>query len=180
MVFIVDSLESSIFTIIHGRRSIRKYKREKISKETINKLIEAAMYAPSGCNSQSWEFIILTESEKLKKMLRFSSGIFDIPPAIIFLCTDLRRAREKAGILGVEQMALMDNSMAAENLMLSAYAMGLGTCAVKSFDADVASILLNVPEHIRIDIAITVGYPNQNSSQRWMRHKEELIHWGKW
>lgn len=176
----MDLLESSIFTIIQGRRSIRKYTSEKISKETMDKLIEAAMYAPSGSNSQSWEFIIMTEPEKLKKMLRFCSGIFDIPPAIIFFCTDVNRAREKSGILGVEQMALMDISMAAENLMLSAYAMGLGTCAIKSFDADVARMLLNVPEHIRIDMAMTVGYPNQIPGKRRMRQKEELIHWEKW
>jgi nitroreductase len=173
-------LEGAIFEVIHGRRSIRKYTDQKISKEAMHKLIEAASLAPSGSDSQAWEFIILTESEKLKKMLRFCAGIFSIPPAVIFFCTDVDRAGEKAGILGAEQMSLMDNSMAAENVMLAAYAMGMGTCAIKSFDADVARMLLNVPEHIRIDMAMTVGYPDQIPSRRRMRPKEEFIHWERW
>ncbi|NSL50916.1 nitroreductase family protein [Calidifontibacillus erzurumensis] len=54
--------------IILGRRSIRKYEEREVSNEDIFELIDCARYAPSDTNSQTWEFIVIKNKEKIKKI----------------------------------------------------------------------------------------------------------------
>jgi nitroreductase len=54
--------------IIHGRRSVRKFKEDEVQRETIEEIIDCARYAPSDTNSQTWEFIAVTSKEKIKKI----------------------------------------------------------------------------------------------------------------
>jgi nitroreductase len=54
-----------IIDVILSRRSIRQFTTEPVAQETLNLLLKAAMSAPTACNSQPWEFIVVTEPEVL-------------------------------------------------------------------------------------------------------------------
>ena len=68
---------ASIFSVIENRRSVRKYKPDPISDETIAKLVEAARWAPSTDNAQPWRFIIVRDRKKIDELGKIAgTGIF--------------------------------------------------------------------------------------------------------
>ena len=104
------------------RRSIRKFKDEKISEELINELLIAAMSAPSACNKKPWEFFVITNEEKLqelKKASRFAR--YDAPLAIV-VCGNLSKALP----LQLSTYWIQDCSAATQNILLRVTDLGLG------------------------------------------------------
>jgi nitroreductase len=59
-------VEEQVFEVITSRKSIRKYKPDPIPRATLERLIEAARWAPSGENAQPWRFVIVEDKEKIK------------------------------------------------------------------------------------------------------------------
>ena len=167
------------FYAIKGRRSIRKYTDKKIPKEKLKQIMEAAVWSPSGSNAQAWEFIVVENSDDIKKIKTFSPGIFGGPAAIIIVCRDLKRAYEVCGELGRDTLSLMDISMASQNIMLAAYALGIGSCAVRSFGISAVKRLHDLPEHINPELLITLGYPEKAANPPKRREVSEVVHWGR-
>ncbi len=116
-------MESFIETIF-ARRSMRKFTDEPLSPEQIDLLLQAAMSAPSAVNSQPWEFIVVTDEDKLSKLrdiLPF--GKFKAPAAII-VCGSQLVAKNPSGAM----FWMQDCSAATENILLAATTLGLGSC----------------------------------------------------
>lgn len=170
----------SLEEIIKGRRSIRSFLDREVPMEVLKKLVELGSWAPSGSNAQAWEFIILNQKSEMKKFMRFSPGLFQMPGAMIFLCTDLERSEKKGGRLGRDVMSLMDVAMAAQNIMLEAYSLGLGSCPLKGYDPKAAQILLKLPDSIRPDLLIILGYPDMEAKAPSRRPISEIMHKGGW
>ena len=72
----------------------------------------------------------------------------------------MERAAKKGGKNSEVYGCLMDASMAAENLMLKATELGLGTCAIKSYNDTAVRKILELPERYRIEMLISIGYPD--------------------
>src|SRR5574344_1413894 len=111
---------------IFKRTSVRTYTDEKITKEEIDQLMKAAMAAPSGCNAQPWEFIVIQDKNLLKKITEihpFSKMLLEAPLAIM-VCADLNKV--PAFVPNVK-LYLQDCSAATQNIMLQAAEMGLGS-----------------------------------------------------
>ena len=116
---------SEINELIEKRRSIRKFKTEKkVSKEELRALLEAAMLAPSACNTRPWEFIVITRREILDKIAQLH------PQA--GMCKTAQAAIVVVAIPQYDQGALdfypQDCAAATQNILLQAVALGLGTC----------------------------------------------------
>jgi nitroreductase len=148
-----------VLTAIAERRSVRRFATKEVEPRLLGQLVEAAVHAPSGSNIQAWHFIVVTNGDLLAALKSVSPGIFALPPAIIAVCVDRRRAIERGGA-GGSLLGLMDTCFAAENILLSAHAAGLGTCVVRSFHQAAVSKLLQCPPDIVPEILITVGYPD--------------------
>ncbi|MQY79059.1 MAG: nitroreductase family protein, partial [Bacteroidetes bacterium] len=73
-------MRDSILNVMKKRRSIRKYKKENVSKDLLLQLIEAAIWAPSGSNVQPWYFIIVDDANTLEQVNAFSPGLLGKPP----------------------------------------------------------------------------------------------------
>jgi nitroreductase len=126
---------------IDGRRSVREYTEEPVDDAMLRELIEAAIKAPSAINQQPWAFIVVKEKSCLTRisdqakahLLKASPGapahpfreMLNDPKFDIFY-----HAPVLIVIVAAEptDWAVEDCSLAAENLMLAAYAKGLGTC----------------------------------------------------
>lgn len=54
--------------VIHGRRSVRKFTNQEVSTNDIKEIIDCARYAPSDTNSQTWEFLVIMNREKIKEI----------------------------------------------------------------------------------------------------------------
>ena len=145
---------------INGRRSVRRFKSDPVPEEALRSLIEAASMAPSGSNVQAWKFGLVTDPELVRAVDRFSPGMGGNPPAVIAVCSDRRYALERGGVFAAETMAQLDAAYASQNIMLAAHAMGLGTCAIKSYNEPAVRRLLQLPEHIELELLISLGYPD--------------------
>ena len=143
---------------IMGRRSIRKYTGKPIDENVLTQILDAARWAPNGGNYNAWRFIVVTSPAQKKLLLNFCPGIFDVPAAIIIVCA---KPKQKCIREATRLMYMADCAIAAENIVLSAYSFGIGSCIVASF-ADVAlRDLAEIPENVKPYIIVTLGYPDE-------------------
>ena len=144
---------------IMGRHSIRSFRPDPVEKSLLLTLADAAQQAPSASNLQAWRFLFITDQQLKEKVDLFSPGLSGKPPVILVICSDMHKAARKGGKNSEVYGCLMDASMAAENLMLKAVELGLGTCAIKSYNDSAIRKILNIPERYRIEMLMSIGYP---------------------
>ena len=142
-----------VIDAIKGRRSIRKYDYKEIDNEIIVELLEAARWAPSGGNKQPWQFIIVSDKSIIKMIKLASPGFYGDAASLVFvICLEKERDTEP------DYDCDMDLGMAAQNVMLAAYAFGLGSCAIASFNLQAVSRILDVPDTLEAKLLISIGY----------------------
>ena len=146
---------------IRSRRSIRKYKSEPVPDDSIEKILEAGRWAPSGSNIQPWRFVVIKNQTILDMIRKVSPGYLGATPTAIAICSDRATAHEKGGRLGRDYLTIADCSMAAENMLLAAHALGLGACPVKSFSTTAIREILELPEGIEPELFLIIGYPDE-------------------
>jgi len=156
-----------LWEAIRGRRSTRKFKPDAISKVELERLLEAARWAPSWANTQVWEFIMVfdqTTKEKLADCLGSTNPgrpAMTEAPVVIAALGKKKVAGFKKGeprtVLG--DWLAFDVGMGVQNLCLAAWELGLGSVIVGSYDIDKASKLLNIPEDRQLLVLIPIGRP---------------------
>lgn len=169
----------SILGTIKARRSVRDYLPTPVPDEIVHQLIEAAAWAPSGSNAQLWTFIVVRKRENVHKLKILSPGIIGEPAAMIVIGRDLERAKQ-LGIEAESVSAWMGDGMAAQNIMLLAHELGIGSCAVRSFHPRVVQILLDLPAWIEPQLIVLLGTPAREPLVPYKRPLEEMIHWEQW
>jgi nitroreductase len=168
-------VSNPVIDAIKSRRSIRSFEEKAVPEEAIQTLLEAATYAPTAMNLQPWKFTVVSSksfmnnySDKTKPVLvkmlpdtgdngfknRLTSpqyNIFNNAPLAIFISGDK------------SQFAVNDCSMAAQNMMLAAYSLGLGSCWIGTAMAMAADSKvkaeLGVPKDHQVYAAVIFGYP---------------------
>jgi nitroreductase len=143
---------------ILGRRAIRKFSNDEIKQEILDKILEAGVWAPSAGNSQARVFVLVTDQESISQIRNFSPGMSGIPPVIVVMGTDLTKAKEGSGG-DWEIPSIMDVATAAENMMLRAYDLGIGSCPVLSFDKERIKEILSVKPETTLNLLVTFGIP---------------------
>jgi long-chain acyl-CoA synthetase len=156
--------EMDLLTAITGRRSCRNFLPDVVEKETIMKVLEAATWAPSPLNAQPWEFIVVTkaslkieifesaektrlwaiEKSGWKWLEKYSIEFLKTAPVIVAVVGN----PQKSGV----DMFMEDGGVgyqhacaaAVQNMLLAAYAHGLGSCWFTLFDRDAIRLILNV------------------------------------
>lgn len=167
-----------VLEAIVGRRSIRAFKVEDVSSEIVEKLIDAARWAPSAGNIQPWEFIVVREPEVKRKLAEaaLSQSFIEEAPVVIVVCADEVRSSQGYGFRGKTLYCIQDTAAAVQNIHLAAYAVGLGTCWVGAFREEKVREILNIPEGVRPVALIPVGYPAEHPKPRNRRPINDLIH----
>ncbi len=146
-------MHNPIIDNILARRSIRAFTDEIVSRETFDVLLHAAMAAPSACNLQPWEFVVVDDPavlEQLYGMIQFgASG----KPCAIVVCGRTQHIPWGDGGYAI------DCAAAVQNLLLAATSLGLGTLWIGSHDEAKVRELLSIPEPIKVMSVIYVGHP---------------------
>lgn len=145
---------NSIFT----RRSVRSFLPKEVEADKIEKLLQAAMQAPSAMNQQPWEFIVVRGAENLEKLSHFhvyATSMVGADFAIIVLCNNERLKSPLAW--------QQDLGAATQNLLLEATELGLGTVwfgtAPHQPRMDYVREFCDLPEHMVPYSVIAGGYP---------------------
>ena len=162
-----------VFEVIKKRRSIRKFQPDKeISQRQAEKLLEAANWAPSAGNLQSYKLVIVRE-EKIKEKLA-AQGFVSQAPVVFVACADGELSASRYGQRGAELYAVQDATLALYNLWLAAVEMGLGACWVGAFDKENVAKTLELPSNLRPVGILPVGYPAKTPSPTSRKSIEEI------
>ncbi len=161
----MDALEA-----IQKRRSIRKYRSTPLSKEIIEKLVDAGRLAASAVNIQPWEFVAVTRQETRRKIADaadYGKHIAEAPLCIAVFCKET-------------PFYLEDGSAAVENILVAATALNLGTCWVagdKTSYANTIRELLAVPEGYKLVALIAAGYSDEPDIRKKKRELKDVLHY---
>jgi len=148
-----------LWEAIKGRRSVRRFTDRTLERSSLERLVEAATWAPSGGNAQTWRFAIAVGPAVVRQLKTVSPGLLGDPPVVVAVCQDLVEARRRGGTLGETFLAVADAAMAAQNLLLAAHAEGLGTCVVASFHRGAVARLLGLASGVEPILLVSVGWP---------------------
>lgn len=165
-----------VMDIILKRRSIRKYTSQPVEREKLIKLLQAAMAAPTACNNQPWEFVVVTEKsimDEFRKNLKY--GNYNAPAAIV-VCDNPEVGRSPS----CEHYWVQDCSAAVENILIAAVGQGLGTVWLGVYPRQekiaMVSKILSIPEGITPLAVIYVGYSGEDKPAR-TQYEESRVHW---
>jgi len=168
-----------VLEAIRGRRSIRAFKSDDVSPEIVEKLLDAASWAPSAGNIQPWEFIVVRKPE-IKRALAeaaLDQTFIEEAPVVIVVCANKNRSSQRYGIRGKTLYCLQDTAASIQNILLTAYSLGLGTCWVGAFREEKAREILKIPQGIRPVAIIPVGYPAETPPPRNRRPISQIVHY---
>lgn len=166
-----------LFELIRKRHSIRKFDPARpVSKEAVQKILEAGLLAPSSKNSQCWRFFVVRE-DGLRKRLSLEAGhqlfIADAP-VVIVVCADLDTIESSSGERGRSTYALQDTAAAIENMLLAITDLGLGSCWIGAFDEAKAAKLLELSSSLRPVAMLPIGVPAETPGARPRKKVEEV------
>jgi len=167
-----------VFEAIKSRRSVRAFTDTRVSDAQVEKLIDAARWAPSAGNIQPWEFVVIRNPE-IKSGLCEAAGnqnFIEEAPVVIVVCANELRSGQGYGSRGVNLYSLQDTAAAIQNMLLAAHAMGLATCWVGAFHEEEARKVLNIPTGVRPVAIIPVGHAVQKPLARSRRPLSEIVH----
>lgn len=155
-VFMTDALSysTSLVDVILSRRSVRRYQKKEIPRDAMDKILEAGRQAPSAMNRQPWHFIVVTSNESKKELSKwlFTKHIKDSPVTIVGCA--------KTGFLD-RKWSIIGTSIALQNMVIAAWALGIGSCWIGGFKEDKVKELLEIPDKWKIVALVTLGYPDK-------------------
>ena len=170
------------------RRSVRKYQEKPVEQEKIESCLEAARLAPSACNSQPWEFIVIDDPQIKEAFCKtVFSGVYTISkwaadaPVLLAAVSDKGNFVSRVGnFVRRTEFYLVDHGIACEHLVLRAWDQGLGSCWIGWFDSTKAAQFFNLPAGKKIEHLFALGYPAEAPQARPRKKLEEMIHYNKY
>lgn len=167
-----------LFEAMHTRRSIRKYSGEPVSRADMQKILEAAMMAPSAGNAQPWQFVTVQDPDILAKIKDINpyAAMAGQAPAGILVCGDPRLEKYPG-------FWVQDCAAAVQNLLLAAHGLGLGAVwtgiyplsdRIQGFQS-----LFEIPDPVIPLAFVVLGYPAQTPNSQ-SRFKPERVHRDRW
>lgn len=170
------SNREAIIENLMTRRSIRKYTDKQVDKAQLDTIMQAAIFAPSANNKQPWEIRVVQNQDLISEFAKRGGtdgnpnyGMTYNAPTIIVLASDT-----------TNPFGQLDNGSAMENILLSAHALGLGTCPLGGLsrllnNPDNVDLIkaLNIPDGYEISIALSLGYPDETAAVK-ARYTEKV------
>jgi F420 biosynthesis protein FbiB-like protein len=189
---------------MHGRRSIRHYRPEPLPTGTIERLLDAARFAPSAHNRQPWRFAVLRaeldkahlatamgerlradrladrdDRAEIERDIARSRVRITLAPAVIVACftlADMDRYADARRAEAERLMAVQSTAMAVQNMLLLAHAEGLAACwmCAPLFCPDTVRAALDLPADWQPQAVITIGHPAAPGKPRQRRAVTEI------
>lgn len=193
------------FEAIKDRRSIRQQKSDPIDDATLKKVLEAARWAPSWANTQSWRFVVVRDQNIKNQLAATRSMRPPAPPApgaavtppppppppaailtapvVVAVCAELNKAGVRPDGTPTTDKGgnwyMYDAGLASQNLCLAAHALGLGTVILGAFDAKKAGEILKVPEGFAVVVMIPLGFPAAPGRPTTRKELAEIVTYDK-
>ena len=198
-----------LFEAMSTQRQITRFKKDPVPREAIDQIIEAATKAPSGGNTQPWEFVVITDPELISKIgliykdlwlgargdgpatgetpvyqaARYLANHFHEVPAMILVCVDHSRTTGYTPGAPIERGRHASSIwLAMQNLFLAARALGLGTRLTTTHirREEEVKALLGIPDHVETVALTPLGYPRGRFGPTDRRPAAEVTSYNRW
>ncbi len=163
-------------TLIEERFSVRSFRAEHLPQELIEKIIDAAHKAPTGCNYQPQRILVMNSDESMEKLRECTKCHFGAPTAML-VChnTEESWTRPYDGA----KSSPVDAIIVSTYIMLAAQNEGVGSCWVMHFDPSKMRKAFNIPKNIEPSALIVMGYPSEAAKpldlHYKVRSKDEVV-----
>jgi nitroreductase len=200
---------SSLLNLMKTRRSIRRFKPHSVPKEYLDMIQEAARWAPSAGDRQPWRFVIVKDVNSIEKIgelyqdmraddingvdvnsnyykaidkrvrTNFYKSIFATAPLLIVVCTDAEQSFRS-------RTWAMDCSIATQNMLLMAHALGLGSVIIDFQRPEHETLLkkvrelLEVPDGVKLMFMLPVGYPDEEPAPPRRMELSQIVYLEKY
>jgi nitroreductase len=170
-------VEMDFWQAVESRYSVRGFEAVDVSSETVDRILQAAIRAPSAGNRQPWHFYVVRDLAARQGLAAAAYGQEFIAgaPVVIVVCADPEQSAERYGQRGRDLYCYQDTAVAAQNILLAAVASGLGSCWVGAFDERRAARVLDLPHRHRTVAILPIGKPAGGPSVRTSRQPLDRV-----
>ena len=159
----------STVDLILSRRSIRRYENKDIPEEILKQILETGRQAPSAVNRQPIRFVIVNDHDLLKNLCNnLITRFVKYAPLAIVGC-----ANTKSLLTG--KWAVVDATIAMENMVISAWSLGIGSCWIGACNEKKVKNLLKIPDGWKVVALLTFGYPAEKPKEKKKKSFEEMF-----
>ena len=168
------------------RRSVRRFKKEKVDRETIEKIVYAASYSPSWKNTQTVRYYVF-DSEEIKTDIARNhtmgftynvSTIENAPQVVAVTAVKGKSGSVNPGEFSTDKKdnwLLFDAGAACQSFCLAAHSYGVASVIMGIFDEKSVARLLNIPEDQQVVCLIPIGYPDEQPSAPKRKAVNDLL-----
>jgi len=159
-----------LYDAINARRSIRSFTPDLVDRDALKRIVQAGIEAPTGCNMQLRQFIIVDEPHVVEKLAEH--GVMKGAPAAVVILMDPQETAYGA-------FWVQDASATMENMLLAAVAEGLGACWVEGNvtpKEDDLRKILSVPKKLRVWSIMAVGVPGSSPARPPKPDFADVVH----
>ncbi|MCE5327457.1 MAG: nitroreductase family protein [Planctomycetaceae bacterium] len=169
-----ENKSDTVLSAIMTRRSIRKFTGAAVPRGALEQIVAAGVEAPSGCNMQSRQYIIVDDAAVLDQIRPCSTALASAPAAIVLL-TDAKSTP-------YGEFWVQDAAAAMENMLLAAHALGYGAVWIEGAlrrSEDLLRTALAVPPELRIWSMLPVGTPAETPPRPPKPAAGEVTHYNR-
>jgi nitroreductase len=165
-----------IYKAVKKRYSCRSYLDKPIEKDKLQRIMDAARFAPSARNGQDWRFVIVTDKAVKARLLDGgTSQKFLANSAIVVGCS------VNGGTMSCGQpVAAIDVAIAMEHIALAATCEDLATCWIGSFSPEPVRQVLGIPANVVVVELMALGYPADTQPEPKRMRLDEIVCYDKW
>jgi nitroreductase len=168
----------TVYDTIRAKRAVRHFAAQPISEESLRRILNAGRLAGSSKNTQPWMFIAIRDRERLKALSECGTYAAHLAGANVGVALLTPDPAQRWSIM-------FDLGQAAQNMMLTAWELGIGSVMATIYEPEKARSLLGFPEEWHIRAAISFGYPSYDPaskpSKKGMRRTfDDVVKWERW
>jgi nitroreductase len=168
---------SQVFDVIRAHRAVRQFRDEPLPDDAIHQILEAGRLAGSAKNSQPWHFVAVQDRETLRALSTCGAYAGHLAGAALGVALVTEDPFSRLSVP-------FDLGRAAQNMMITAWSLGIGSVMATLYQPDKAADILGVPASHTIPWCISFGYPADPTERPprkgGRRPREEVIHWERW
>ena len=171
-----------VVELIKSRRTVKQFLPKFVDWDKISKVVDAGRHAPSSGNIQNWKFIVILEPEIKQKVAQASFEQYDISiaGALIVVVSEPEKVERYYGLRGERLYSIQNCAAAIENMLIAAQSLGLSTCWVGGFNEDELKSALSIPEEVRPQAIIALGYAKETPGKPPKYPLESLVYFNRW
>jgi nitroreductase len=173
---------SDVWSAIRTKRMVRRFADRPLAVEHLDRIAEAGRHAGSSTNQQRWDFILVEDRARLQALAKvgpFAEHVGGAAAAVALVTPDPTRP-------GASTSLVWDAGLAAENMMLAAWELEVGSCPATVYDQAIARDVLGFPDDRWCGYVLSFGYPADSDDLTrppkagGRRPLEEVIHRERW